>query len=71
MIEIYVRDCNGKRERWEFDTESEFIAYYNENTDEMDEDMYEIQMVIYDGLCIYSGLVHEGVTFEELSGFFA
>lgn len=71
MIKIYLRDCNGKRDVWTFFSNYDFTEWYNEHTDDVDEYMYEIQMVIYDGFCVYSGLIHEGITFEELLGFFA
>lgn len=76
MIQIYVRDCNGKREIWEFDTTDEFSDFYNKNNEHVDDDMYEVQMVIYDGYCVYSALQgcyygNGGITFEELVGFLA
>lgn len=75
MIKIYVRDCNGKREVWEFENEEKFSIFCL-NNDDIDNDMYEIQVVIYDGHCVYSGLAgcYDGngdITFEDLFGFFA
>ena len=70
MIKIYVRDCNGKRDVWEFSSTYDFIEFYYTSSYMCNEDIYEIQMVIYDGYCIYSGLTDE-ITFEELCGFFA
>lgn len=71
MIKIYVRDCNGKREVWEFNNNEDFLKFYNENYDSLNEDNYEIQVVIYDGYCIYSYLTNDCINFEDLSGFFA
>jgi hypothetical protein len=72
MIKIYVRDCNGKRETWEFNDTEDFLKFYNENCDDLDEDDYEIQIVIYDGYCIYSYLaVNDPINFEDLCCFFA
>ena len=71
MIKIYVRDCNGNREMWKFPSESIFISFYNNSIESLNEDIYEIQMVIYHGVCVYSGLSSRGMTFEELYGFFA
>lgn len=71
IFEIYVRDCNGKRDIWKFETVYDWSDFYSKNSDECNDDNYEIQIVMYDGHCIYSGLSGEGITFEELNGFFA
>lgn len=74
MIKIYIRDINGTREIWEFDNEELFYSFCL--TNEPSEDVYEIQMVVWNGYCIYSGLEgryngNGNITFEELTSFFA
>ena len=68
VIEIFLRDINGKKERLFFRNDSDFNAF---NWEDYDDENYEILLVFLDGCCIYSGLTHEGIYFEELIGFFA
>ena len=70
MIEIYVRDINGKRMIWKFNNTDDFMKFYHESADALDEG-YEIQVVVYDGHCIYSGLANDHINFADLCGFFA
>lgn len=68
MIQIFIRDINGKRINRSFLSESEFNrsdwSWY-------DDDNYEIQMVLFYGHCIYNSLAHNKINFDDLRGFFA
>lgn len=75
MIQIHVRDTDsGNREVWDFANNNAFFEFWSK--EDIDDEKYEIQMVIYEGYCIYSGLQgcyygNGDITFSDLRGFFA
>ena len=68
MIDIFIRDINGKRFRRHFLGETQFIEY---DWSWFDDETYEIQAVVWYGHCIYNSLVNDKINFEDLRGFFA
>lgn len=67
-IIITIRDTNGKRE----DLRYENVSDFNSNFQPLDDEDYEILMVIWGDYCVYSALQSEnGIYFEDLAGFFA
>lgn len=66
-VVIVTRDINGRRTchylQWD-----EVCSYIDKNESLQDE---EILMVIAGGVCVYSGLQHDGIVWEDLVGFFA
>lgn len=72
-IRIYLRDCNGKNEVKTFNNRGDAYGFVNETIEEYDDvnDVFEIQLVIVDGACVYSALANRQLNFFELRGFFA
>lgn len=68
MIEIYIRDINGKRMTRYFRNISEFNRA---DWSWFDDENYEIQMVVWREHCIYNSLVNEKLYLADLVGFFA
>lgn len=68
VVQVHTRDINGQRDTFhapEWDVCEVFSG------EEFSEDL-EIQMVFYDGACIYSALGSDHpITWEDLIGFFA
>jgi len=72
MVKIYIRDCNGKRCVMEYKSPEAFVECYNNDGSDFDDELYEILMVVYDGVCVFSGLMSGNrIIFEDLIGFFA
>lgn len=68
-ITLTLRDINGKRTTADFVSENELINWVKDH--EITNDNYEILLVKLNGCYIYSSLqASEGLTFEELVGFF-
>ena len=67
MVEIYVRDINGKRDFYRLDWQysSDFIDLSKTSEDE------EILLILFNGTCIYSQLTSGPITWEDVVGFFA
>ena len=72
MITITIRDINGARTIFEYETRSEIIESLNdaiENSIITDED--EILLVTQDSMCLYSALsAPHPITIDDLTGFF-
>lgn len=74
-IKIVVRDCHGRRNTYEFtekdgDVWSKAYSFCLRQNACSDED--EPLLVFIDGACVYSALLStDGITWEDLIGFFA
>lgn len=68
MIEIRLRDINGKRIYLEFHTEAYLCGY---DWSWFDDENYEILSVIWNKCCIYNALTNEEICLEDILGFFA
>lgn len=65
MVEIYYRDINGNAGYMEFN----YLAGNRYNFETMNEDD-EILFVLLNGTCVYSALMAEPITWEELGDYF-
>lgn len=72
-IKIYLRDYCGRHEAETFKSRGDAYEFINEKIEEYNDvnEVFEIQLVIVDGVCVYSELANDKITFEELRGFFA
>lgn len=66
-VVIITRDINGRRTYHSLQWDS-VCSYIDENDSLQDE---EILMVVSGGVCVYSGLSHGEIIWEDLVGFFA
>ena len=71
-VEIYLRNINGRKEYYCFDSEEEFVEVMSD----FDEygytvDDFELLMVVWGEHCIYSALTDKAIDMEDLIGFFA
>lgn len=67
-IVIYLRDVNGRRVNLEFPILESIRGF---DWTQIDDDNYEILMVLWEGQCIYCALTDEAICIEDLVGFFA
>lgn len=71
-VEIYIRNINGRKEYYCFDSEEEFVEAMNDSNEYVyDVDDFELLMVVWGEHCIYNALVNEAIDMEDLIGFFA
>ena len=68
MVEIYVRDINGKHSIWQFDWSEGSSDFYQIAETSAEE---EILLILFNGTCIYSQLASGPITWEDVVGFFA
>ena len=71
-VTIITRDVNGKRTKLEYlwDSICSFINGHGGIEANIHDDD-EILLILVDGICIYSGLTDNPITWEDVSGFFA
>lgn len=71
-VTIITRDVNGKRIKLEYSWGSvcHFInGHGGIEANIRDDD--EILLILVDGICIYSGLTGDPITWDDVTGFFA
>lgn len=66
-VVIVTRDINGKRTCHSLQWDA-VCSYIDENESLQDE---EVLMVVAGGYCVFSGLQHGEIDWEDLVGFFA
>lgn len=69
-IKILLRDINGKRSEIIFDG-IDIFNDFNLLTAGYNDENYEILIVLWGDICIYSQLQSNKISFEDLIGFFA
>lgn len=67
-VDIYMRDINGQRVIQTIPDMS-LVCQFVEELENRDEE--EILMVVVDGICIYSQLGNNPITWDDITGFFA